>query len=119
MRTEVTLLNQAAELVKAVLEAAGLTAILLGLIITTFIFVRDGWGGEWNASFRAYRASLGRSILIGLEMLVAADIAGTVMAPLNLDTIIALGLIVVIRTVLSLSLEVEIRGRWPWQGRDG
>jgi uncharacterized membrane protein len=101
------------------LEAAGLTAILLGLIITTFIFVRDGRGGDWNASFHAYRASLGRSILIGLEMLVAADIAGTVMAPLDLNAIAALGLIVVIRTVLSLSLEVEIRGRWPWQGRDG
>lgn len=118
MRSEWEPLHQAAHLVKGVLEAAGLTAILLGLIVTSFVFVRNGWGADWSASFRQYRASLGRSILIGLEMLVAADIAGTVMAPLNLDTIAALGLIVVIRTILSLSLEVEIRGRWPWQGRD-
>lgn len=118
MVSESALLHQSASLVKGVLEAAGLAVILLGLVITSFIFVRDGWGGDWSSSFRKYRASLGRSILIGLEMLVAADIAGTVVAPLDLERIAALGLIVLIRTFLSLSLEVEIRGRWPWQGRD-
>jgi uncharacterized membrane protein len=52
---------------------------------------------------------------VGLELLVAADIVGTVVAPLHLGTIAALGLVVVIRTVLSLSIEVEINGRWPWR----
>ncbi len=118
MVSEWELLHQAASLVKGVLEAAGLAVILLGLIITSIIFVRDGWGAGWSNSFRKYRASLGRSILIGLEMLVAADIAGTVIAPLDLERIAALGLIVLIRTFLSLSLEVEIGGRWPWQGRN-
>ena len=106
-------------------ELAGIAAIVTGTLIALMLFVKRSLGigrppelaGERDI-IAAFRRSLGRSILIGLEMLVAADIAGTVMAPLNLDTIGALGLIVVIRTVLSLSLEVEIRGRWPWQGRD-
>ena len=53
--------------------------------------------------------------MLGLELLVAADIVGTVAAPLDLASIGALGLVVLIRTFLSFSLEVEIKGRWPWR----
>ena len=57
----------------------------------------------------------GRSILLGLEFLVAADIIRTVAVQPSLENVTVLGLIVFIRTFLSFSLEVEIDGRWPWQ----
>jgi uncharacterized membrane protein len=113
-------LARAAEWITDGLEAAGIAAILLGVLVTTAAFLRDGLraggGGEaWVGAYERYRANLGRAILLGLELLVAADIVGTVAAPLDLASIGALGLVVLIRTFLSFSLEVEIKGRWPWR----
>ena len=67
--------------------------------------------------YRRVREVLGRSILLGLELLVAGDIVRTVAAKPTLVSVEVLGAIVLIRTFLSLSLEVEITGRWPWQKR--
>jgi uncharacterized membrane protein len=111
-------LGRAAEWITSGLEAAGIAAILLGVLATTAVFLRDGLragGGAWEDAYERYRADLGRAILLGLELLVAADIVGTVAAPLDLRSVAALGLIVLIRTFLSFSLEVEIKGRWPWR----
>ena len=69
-----------------------------------------------NALVPAFRRTLGRSILTGLELLVAADIIRTVSIEPTMENVLVLGLIVIIRTFLSMSLEVEINGRWPWQG---
>jgi uncharacterized membrane protein len=66
-------------------------------------------------AFRIVRTVFGRSILLGLEFLVAADIIRTVAVQPSLENVAVLGLIVLIRTFLSFSLEVEIDGRWPWQ----
>ena len=66
-----------------------------------------------------FRSSLGRSILLGLEFLVAADIINTVAVEPTLQSLAVLAGIVLIRTFLSFSLEVEIDGRWPWQKRNG
>jgi uncharacterized membrane protein len=63
----------------------------------------------------AYRQNLGRAILLGLELLVAGDIIKTVAVAPTLQNMIVLGAIVLIRTFLSFSLELEINGRWPWQ----
>lgn len=63
----------------------------------------------------AFRKTLGRSILTGLELLVAADIIRTVAIEPTMESVLVLGLIVIIRTFLSFSLEVEIEGHWPWQ----
>ena len=108
----------AAEWIALGLEAAGLFALGLGTAITSLAFLRRGLAGGagWADPYRRYRADLGRAILLGLELLVAADIAGTVAAPLDLRNIAALGLVVLIRTFLSVSLETEINGRFPWQG---
>ena len=66
------------------------------------------------------KASLGRSLLLGLEILVAADIVRTVALEATLQSVLVLGLLVLIRTFLSWALVVEIEGRWPWQPpRDG
>lgn len=112
------LLATAAGWIMEGLEAAGLAAIVIGAVLTTVAFIRARLGGEGEPAYVRYRAGLGRAILIGLELLVAADIVGTVVAPLEIGSIAALGLVVLIRTLLSLSIEVEISGRWPWQGPD-
>ncbi len=61
------------------------------------------------------RQTLGKGILVGLELLVAADIIHTVAVDLSFSTVGVLAIVVVIRTFLSFSLEVELSGRWPWQ----
>lgn len=107
-----------AEWVAQGVEAAGLAVLVIGVVATSATFLRRGLlRGEWQPAYDRFRADLGRAILLGLELLVAADIAGTVAAPLDLQNILALGVVVLIRTFLSFSLEVEINGRWPWQGR--
>jgi uncharacterized membrane protein len=63
----------------------------------------------------AYKQRMGRGLLLGLELLLAADIIGTVAATPTLQSLAALGLLAVIRSFLSWSLDVEIEGRWPWQ----
>ena len=67
--------------------------------------------------FLEYKHSLGRALLLGLEILVAADIVRTVALEATLQSVLVLGLLVLIRTFLSWSLVVEIDGRWPWQPR--
>lgn len=61
------------------------------------------------------RQNLGRGILLGLEILIAADIIRTVAITPTLDGVLVLGVIVLIRTFLSMALQVELEGRWPWQ----
>lgn len=68
-------------------------------------------------SYRVFRQQLGRSILLGLELLVGADIIRTVAVTPNAQSVAVLAGIVLIRTFLSFSLELEITGRWPWQKR--
>lgn len=100
------------------LEIAGVAIILGGVLIASVGFVRDGLRtGVWRSSYEQYRANLGRGILLGLELLVGADIIGTITAPLTFTSVGLLAVIVVIRTFLSFSLETEIEGCWPWQRR--
>lgn len=100
------------------LEIAGVIIVLAGVVLATFLFIRQGRRGrDWRSSYDRYRANLGRGILLGLELLVGADIIGTITAPLTLSSVGLLAVIVVIRTFLSFSLETEIEGCWPWQRR--
>jgi uncharacterized membrane protein len=71
--------------------------------------------GDSSLAYERMRATFGRSVLLGLELLVAGDIIRTVAVDPSLDSLLVLGLLVIIRTFLSWSLEVEIDGRWPWQ----
>ena len=97
------------------IEVSGVAIIVVGAAIATVMFLRGGPEVGWAKAYRRYRADLGRGILLGLELLVAADIIGTVAVTPTLQSLAVLGLIVLIRTFLSFSLEVEIEGRWPWQ----
>ena len=66
--------------------------------------------------YRSFRNRLGRAIILGLELLVAADILRTISSQPTLQQVVVLGIVVLIRTFLSFSLEIELEGRWPWQG---
>jgi len=107
-------------------ELAGIAAIVLGalLSVANAAFRWTSWShpGEGTAAddrIAIFRKSLGRSILIGLELLVAGDIIRTVAVAPSIDNLLVLGGIVLIRTFLSISLEVEIEGKWPWRRADG
>jgi len=109
------------EAVSRGVEMTGIAVMLVGGLIASGIFMsrwlqrRVDYSTGFDALFRDLRANLGRAILLGLEFLVAADIIGTVAIDPNFENLGVLALIVVIRTFLSFSLEVEISGRWPWQ----
>ncbi len=95
-------------------EVAGIAIIVFGAIAASLYFAwRLVRAGASTELYEVYRANLGRAILLGLEFLVAADIIGTVAVTPSLQNLAVLGLIVLIRTFLSISLEVEIEGRSP------
>ncbi len=104
-----------ADVIARWLELAGVAIIVLGIILSTALFLQRGArGGGWRGAYQEYRSNLGRGILLGLELLVGADIISTITAPLTVESVGLLGGIVVIRTFLSFSLETEIEGCWPW-----
>ena len=94
-------------------EAAGTLVMALGAVVALVqVFAGPHAGRDVVLEFRQ---RLGRAIILGLELLVAADILRTVSIAPTLKQVVVLGLIVTIRTFLSFSLEVELKGRWPWQ----
>lgn len=99
-----------------VVELGGVAIIVVGIVGSTMAALRGLVAGMGrDAVIRDYRNGLGRAILVGLEFLVAADIINTVAIEPTLKSVAVLAGIVLIRTFLSFSLEVEIEGRWPWQ----
>lgn len=96
------------------LEFFGVGVILLGVVIATIAYGRDILSVGSREAYEQYRANLGRGILLGLEILIGADIIATIISPLTWESVGLLGLIVLIRTFLSFSLEAEIDGQWPW-----
>lgn len=101
------------EAVGIAIDGVGVVVIVLGLIIAACRFVLVG--RKTVDPYRRLRQDIGRGILLGLEFLVAADIIRTVAVAPTLDGVLVLGLIVLIRTFLSVALQVELEGRWPWQ----
>jgi uncharacterized membrane protein len=98
------------------LDAAGVVVILAGVVLSTLaVFVALFRKKSVHNLYRDYRHNLARSILIGLEFLVAGDIIRSVAGNLNLDSVLILAIIVVIRSLLGVEFEMEIEGRWPWQ----
>ena len=105
-----------------IIDLAGVVVIAVGALIGVLLFARDlGRRVHLNDAYTRLRTFLGRSLLLGLEFLVAGDIIKTVAIEPTFDSVIVLAIIVLVRTVLSLSIDVEIDGRWPWQavGQEG
>ena len=104
------------ETVATIFEVAGVVAMAVGFVVAivlgirSFVTKRDGRG-----AFFTLRDSLGLAILLGLEILVAADLVRTVTSAPSLTDAIVLAIVVLIRTVLSFSLQIEIEGVVPWK----
>lgn len=96
-----------------VIDGAGTLVIVLGLVRATYRYILSGQ--EIEDPYRRLRQDIGRGILLGLEFLVAADIIRTVAVTPSMQGVLILGLIVLIRTFLSMALQVELEGHWPWQ----
>ena len=106
--------SQAVELAGKGMDTAGVVVLVIGAVVAAVRAVRSA-RRHVQGTYRQFRQQLGRTILLGLELLVAADIIRTVAVTPTLSSVLVLGLIVLIRTFLSFSLELEITGRWPWQ----
>lgn len=102
------------ELVGKGVDGAGVVILVVGALGASVTALRRA-ARRQDDVYRRYRQQLGRSILLGLELLVAADIIRTVAVAPTVSSISLLAGVVVIRTFLSFSLELEITGRWPWQ----
>lgn len=115
------------ELEGSMLEWISLAALIIETLAVAIIFIAIFWGlaqylrhafvaqNLGDDRFTAYRTTLGRALLLGLEILVAADIIKTVALETTIESVVVLGLLVIIRIFLGWSLIVELEGRWPWQ----
>lgn len=93
-------------------------AVIVGAIVMAAVSgSRTRTDAERSDIFSAYKRRMGRGLLLGLELLLAADIIGTVALTPTLESLAALGLLAAIRSFLSWSLDVEIDGCWPWRMR--
>jgi uncharacterized membrane protein len=110
---DIEFFRQAVEQVGLAIDAGGVIVVVAGIIVAVgrLLFRPAPALGP----YRQFRQDLGRGILLGLEFLVAADIIRTVAVTPTLESVLVLGLIVVIRTFLSLALQMEVEGRLPWQ----
>jgi uncharacterized membrane protein len=121
------ILSLSSEIGAGILDWIELTSLLIEVLATVIIVVAVLYGTVnfllqsylkrigVEQRFIQYKHALGRALLLGLEILVAADVVRTVALEATLQSVIVLGLLVLIRTFLSWSLVVEIEGRWPWQ----
>jgi uncharacterized membrane protein len=101
-----------------VVEAVGAGIMIFGGLGAFVVFVLRARRAETvGAAYPELRRDLGRCILLGLEVLIVADIVRTIIVDPTLDSVAVLGIIVVIRILLSFSLEAEIDGVWPWRRR--
>ncbi len=112
--------DQIIELIGKGIEVAGVTVIVVGALVATILFMAHLSQHQHRSdAYRLYRYNLGRAILLGLEFLVAGDIIRTVAVSPTFRSLGVLAGIVLIRTFLSMALQLEIEGRWPWQGGQG
>jgi uncharacterized membrane protein len=98
------------------IDAIGVAVIAGGAILAVFLTIGKA-RQEDGGAYEFFRRRLGRAILLGLEFLVAADIIRTVAVTPTAQSVAVLGGIVLIRTFLSFSLQLEVTGAWPWQQR--
>ena len=107
------------EIASILVEAVAVIIILFGLIYGTIRYILLTVQKKLTSTtrFKQYKHGLAKALLLSLEILVAADVIRTVALEPSLESIIGLGLLVMIRTFLSWSLVVEMEGHWPWQAK--
>jgi uncharacterized membrane protein len=118
--------NEIVEVLHKVIELAALliellaVAVIIAAVVVLAVkrgTVRYVYQASVPGAYESYKHQLGKALLLGLELLVAADVVRTVALEPTLKNVAVLGLLVLIRTFLSWSLSVEMDGRWPWQSR--
>jgi len=107
--------TEAMELTSRAFEVAAIIVLVAGFGTGVVNALHARLGAREEESYSVLRRYFGRSILLGLEILVAADLIRTVAVDQTWENVLSLGLIVLIRTFLSFSLEVEMDGVWPWR----
>jgi uncharacterized membrane protein len=108
-------ISQIVKVVKVV-EAAGAAIMVIGGLGSFVVFAsRALHANTGQQAYDGLRRNLGRCILLGLEVLIVADIVRTIIVDPTIESVAVLGIIVVIRILLSFALEVEIDGLWPWR----
>ena len=98
-----------------VIESAGVLAIIIGSIVATVKVARRYLNGSTDDLYQDYRRDIARSIILGLEVLIAGDIIRTIIVSDTLANVGVLALIIIMRTFLAFTLHLEIEGKWPWQ----
>ena len=110
-------INEVIGAIGLAIDVVGVLVIVVAIIVAGIGFARGIAGGDTlDTAFRSLRQSIGRGILLGLELLVAGDIIRTVAIEPTFMSVGVLAVIVLVRTFLSFSLEVELTGHWPWSG---
>ncbi|MDF2177847.1 DUF1622 domain-containing protein [Aliiglaciecola sp. CAU 1673] len=97
------------------IEAFGVIVIVVGALVSTVHFLRGYRLLPQGQAYQCYRQNIGRSIILGLEFLIAGDIIRTVVVADSLENLMILGLIILIRAFLGLMLHLEVEGSWPWK----
>ena len=98
-------------------EVLGVGILIAGSIVALVTYVRDVRTIDRAVAYKRFRGNVGRTILLGLEVLIVADIVLTVAIDSTIESAVTLGLIVLVRTFLSFSLEIELEGVPPWRLR--
>ncbi len=106
------------ELIVRSFEALGVGILMVGSVASGAAYVRDLLGPNREGAYQRLRSNVGRTILLGLEVLIVADIVLTVTINPTIESAATLGLVVLVRTFLSFSLEVELEGVLPWRRRE-
>ena len=106
---------QLAEVTATLIEIAGVLVIGIGVIAATIMSARIKLNDPKAVTYVAFRREMSRWLLLGLELLIAADVIKTVTLDLDLESVISLGILVLVRTFLAWSITMENEGRWPWQ----
>lgn len=105
------------EIVGKGVDGAGVAVMIGGIVAVAATALLQLPVLSPGSNYRTFRQGIGKAILLGLELLVAGDIIRTVAVSPTFRSAGVLAIIVAIRTFLSMSLEVELEGRWPWQKR--
>ncbi len=97
------------------IEVIAIVAIVIGVIVSVIAGVTQWLRIDSDTGFETFKRFIARGLLIGLDLLIAADVIKTVTLEGTIESALVLGLLVLIRTFLSWTLVLEVRGRWPWQ----
>ncbi len=114
-----TYLVESTEILGQVFDVLGVGILVVGILVAIVLFLRAlSKRVEPVAAIKTFKIQIARAMTLGLEVLIAADIVQTVAVKPTIENMGALGLLVLVRTLLSWTLELEIEGRWPWQSEN-